>query len=145
MCSRIRSRSKRHKATPAEKDALDKVFEYACCAHCGMRPIERHHVVPRGQGGDDVAEDLCPLCRSCHGKLEGHESEWRAIAMSVRSYVFARPERLAYVLGKLGEDRLDARYPALAERCARVVYRDFGNWARCNRQVTCKRGDREAA
>jgi len=31
--------------------------------------IERHHLVRRSQGGDDVPENIVPLCGACHRKL----------------------------------------------------------------------------
>ncbi len=34
------------------------------CLGCGHgRDIQAHHLVSRGQGGDDVAKNLVPLCR----------------------------------------------------------------------------------
>ena len=31
--------------------------------------IEFHHLIRRSQGGDDVAENIVPLCGACHRKL----------------------------------------------------------------------------
>ena len=45
------------------------------CVICGGIDISIHHILPRGQGGDDVWENLVPLCGSgttgCHGGVEG--------------------------------------------------------------------------
>ena len=41
-----------------------------CCATPGCRStrfLEVHHVVPRGQGGSNRAENLVTLCSRCHG------------------------------------------------------------------------------
>lgn len=79
------------------------------------RPVELHHIVPRSQGGDDLAENLCPLCHDCHTKLEGHETGWERVAASVRAYVIGNHSRCVYVVGKIGWDRLNSRYPMLSE------------------------------
>jgi len=31
--------------------------------------IELHHLIRRSQGGDDVADNIVPLCGACHRKL----------------------------------------------------------------------------
>lgn len=57
------------------------------CRLCGKPgPSQLHHVIPRDRGGDDVAENLVPLCAECHGFVEARvqdvcrrlvESLWR--------------------------------------------------------------------
>jgi 5-methylcytosine-specific restriction endonuclease McrA len=43
----------------------------AACAHCGSREdLVAHHKVPRKMGGLDVLENLEPVCRSCHPRIE---------------------------------------------------------------------------
>jgi 5-methylcytosine-specific restriction endonuclease McrA len=39
------------------------------CIGCGRRGAEAHHVTTRGSGGDDVPDNLMPLCRICHTKI----------------------------------------------------------------------------
>lgn len=42
------------------------------CISCGhARGVEAHHILRRSQGGDDVAANLVPLCRDCHGAVHG--------------------------------------------------------------------------
>lgn len=106
---------KREKASRKGWQAIHARFEHAVCTHCAMRPVELHHVVSRSQGGDDVAENLCPLCRSCHGILESHAPGWERVAASVRPYVLLNRGRCVYVIGKIGWDRFNARYPMLSE------------------------------
>lgn len=106
---------KREKASRKGWEAIHAQFEYAVCTHCALRPIELHHVVSRSQGGDDVVENLCPLCHVCHMKLEGHETGWERVAASVRQYVILSRPRCVYVIGKIGWDRFNARYPMLNE------------------------------
>jgi hypothetical protein len=107
---------KRLRASGAQEKKIRAAFEFACCTACGMRPVERHHVVPRSQSGDDVIENLCPLCHGCHTKLEGHESGWERIAAAVRVYVLTNRPRCVYVIGKIGWDRFNKRYPLQESR-----------------------------
>lgn len=126
---------RRHKATPAEKRELDRAFEHACCVKCGIAYQHKHHIVFRGaDSGDDVLENLAPMCNSCHDRFHGRAGGWERVSQAIRNYIYQDPGRLAYVLERLGQDRLDRRYPPLASQCARVVYRDFGNWAQCHLQ-----------
>jgi hypothetical protein len=58
----------------------EKLREEGCCRICDRRPtghpldaLNRMHIVPRGQGGDDVDDNIVPGCGSgatgCHGLL----------------------------------------------------------------------------
>jgi len=43
----------------------------AQCRYCGSRDdLVAHHKVPRRLGGLDVLENLEPVCRSCHPRVE---------------------------------------------------------------------------
>ncbi len=106
---------KRVRASQGEWSDLHQLFEHAVCVHCAQRPVELHHITPKSQGGDDVAENLCPLCRTCHTKLEGHESGWERVASSVRVYVLTDRARCVYAVEKIGWERLSQRYPLLNE------------------------------
>lgn len=52
------------------------------CVACGRPPGSVHHVIPRGEGGDDVAANLVLLCGTgttgCHGAHHGNPwyPEW---------------------------------------------------------------------
>jgi hypothetical protein len=77
-------------------------------------PLSRHHLVPRGRfglgGGDDVDENLVPVCgdgsRGCHGAIERREPGYR---QRLRGRLKA--VEVAYVLGKRGAAWLDRHYP----------------------------------
>lgn len=40
-----------------------------CTACESSNGVEGHHVKHRGAGGDDIEENLLPLCRWCHIKI----------------------------------------------------------------------------
>ena len=48
----------------------DQGRECGSCGH-GMG-VEAHHILSRAQGGDDVLENLFPLCAGCHRALHGN-------------------------------------------------------------------------
>lgn len=43
------------------------------CRMCGRSEglADVHHIIKRSQGGDDSADNLMTLCRSCHNKEHG--------------------------------------------------------------------------
>jgi 5-methylcytosine-specific restriction endonuclease McrA len=70
---------------------------------CGgvLSPIEYHHVVSRSHGGDDVADNIVPLCAICHGMVT--RRVFPEASLADRLY---EPER-AYVVSKLGEHAME--------------------------------------
>jgi hypothetical protein len=43
----------------------------ASCSYCGSRDhLVAHHKVPRRLGGLDLLENLEPVCRGCHPRIE---------------------------------------------------------------------------
>lgn len=36
------------------------------CLHCGVTPVDPHHVTSVKAGGDDVATNILPVCRAAH-------------------------------------------------------------------------------
>lgn len=58
-------------------DALRRArLRWDACAACGGDPGSVHHVLPRGEQGDDVEGNLMVLCGNgtlgCHGALHGN-------------------------------------------------------------------------
>ena len=43
------------------------------CAVCNKQAVDLHHVIRRSAGGTDDAENLIPVCRSCHKRAEFKE------------------------------------------------------------------------
>ena len=70
-----------------------KVKAEPLCRACRLeRAVDGHHVLLRSQGGDDVEDNIVPLCRACH--RDYHEAR---IGLRI-----TLDERL-YVLTKLGQ------------------------------------------
>lgn len=61
---------RRKVASPKQWQAIfaDKQGPCRLCAAAG--PSQMHHLVPRDRGGDDVAENMIPLCAACHQLVE---------------------------------------------------------------------------
>lgn len=83
---------------------------FPVCELCEERASETaHHVVPRGQGGDDLDVNLAMLCgdgtRGCHGRVE-ESAHYRS---KLRAKL--RPETVAYAIARMGEGWLDGKYP----------------------------------
>lgn len=119
VCSPDPKPVRRLRASQSDWDIIRKGFAGARCLACGEAAESLHHVVPRSQGGDDVAANMAPLCgdgtRGCHGILEAHAPGWERVANAVRVYVILDKDRCLYVVGKLGWERFANRYPLLSE------------------------------
>lgn len=98
-----------------DKDAgRAKVLMEGRCRCCGRTwSLNRMHLVPKGQGGDDVDDNIAPGCGSgttgCHGALTAHTRDWRIVAARLRENLTA--DEIAYCLAKKGQDWLDRTYP----------------------------------
>ena len=98
-----------------DKDAgRAKVLMEGRCRCCGRTwSLNRMHLVPKGQGGDDVDDNIAPGCGSgttgCHGALTAHTRDWRIVAARLRENQTA--DEIAYCLAKKGQDWLDRTYP----------------------------------
>ncbi len=58
----------------------------AACVACGSREdLVAHHKMPRRYGGLDVLENLEPVCRSCHPRVERE-------AVAAAKLAWERPE-----------------------------------------------------
>lgn len=78
-----------------------------------VRASNTHHLLGRGQRGDDLPENLIPMCghgsAGCHGALHGNPYEsplgGRVTAQDVRQAIGlnVRPPEVAYLVWKLGE------------------------------------------
>ena len=76
-------------------------------AQCGA--VEYHHLVSRQDGGDDVPDNIVPLCGHCHRMVTAREGEHcRSLLSNLTDGEYA------YMIDKGGED-----YP---ERAYGIVY-----------------------
>jgi hypothetical protein len=104
---------KRHKATRAEWEYIHQHFAGACCVACGMAYQHLHHIAFRkADSGDDVLENLAPMCLSCHERFHKRSQGWERVAAAIRQYVIVNNERRRYAEAALGE-RFNSRYPCL--------------------------------
>jgi hypothetical protein len=79
------------------------------CRVSGLSPhmgVELHHLCPRSQGGDDVANNLVPLSREVHRKVEANDYETRS-----RLRANLSDAEIAYCIEKKGHAWLERRYP----------------------------------
>jgi hypothetical protein len=84
--------------------------ERRCRVCCQPYDLTRHHLVPVSLGGDDVDDNIVPLCgdgtRGCHGLVEDFRADYRhALRLTMAA------EEVAYVVAKKGEAWLDRYYP----------------------------------
>jgi 5-methylcytosine-specific restriction endonuclease McrA len=101
---------KRFRATAAGWVDLRARKLLGLCRVCeDAKAVSLHHVLPRSQGGDDVAENLVELCgdgtTGCHGLVEARDP-WARSLLGQRLTV---PER-AYVITKQSVAWLEKNY-----------------------------------
>lgn len=105
-----------------DTDAVRRArLRWDACAACGGDAGSAHHVVPKGERGDDVEANLLMLCghgtAGCHGAEHGNpyvkvigifqerrDAAWvhRRIGLTI---LHDRPDTIAYVLSKMGSER----------------------------------------
>ncbi len=56
----------RRKVASPKQWASIRAAKLGPCRVCGVNRPQLHHVVPRSSGGDDVADNMTPLCPDCH-------------------------------------------------------------------------------
>ena len=72
------------------------------CEITGQKPAEIHHVISRGQSGDDVPENLVTLERGLHAKITAEDECARM--MLGDHLLLNRFDVILYVRQKLGEE-----------------------------------------
>lgn len=118
---RVKASREQWKKLQAEKQGPCRV----CGASAYLGYTGLHHLVPRSQGGDDVPDNLVPLCGSgtmgCHGKVEA-----RDLYACHRLRVNLTLAEFDYMLTKKGDVWADTKYPprnALTEESPVGKYR----------------------
>lgn len=69
------------------------------------RYVEFHHVVSRADGGDDVADNIVPLCRECHACITG-----RNLVLSRNMLGSLTDAEYAYMIQRGGENYPERAY-----------------------------------
>jgi 5-methylcytosine-specific restriction endonuclease McrA len=73
--------------------------------------IQLHHVVPRDFHGDDVADNIAPLCPDCHRLVTARDPD------ACRSFVASLTDaEYAYLIDKAGEGAAERIYGIEYER-----------------------------
>lgn len=96
---------KRVKASQAEWDRL-REEKLDGCRICGTsHGLQLHHIVPRSQGGGDVAPNLVCVCWVCHTHIENREQQSR-LELGLR----LTDAELAYAVNAKGVDWVAEHY-----------------------------------
>jgi 5-methylcytosine-specific restriction endonuclease McrA len=90
--------TKRYRATAGEWKTIRREFQRETCRICGKPWNELHHIMSRGQSGDDVSVNLAPLCSDCHRAITNRDQDARAVLGTNLT-----PENLGYLRYKLGQ------------------------------------------
>lgn len=101
--------AKRYRASASEWRTLRELKEGPCRVCRVQWGTNLHHLVPRGLGGDDTADNLVPLCGSgttgCHGLVEIHDD-----TACLRLGASLTTNERGYVISKKGAYYLSDRY-----------------------------------
>jgi 5-methylcytosine-specific restriction endonuclease McrA len=100
-------RYRRKVASPKQWQAIEAAKRGPCrvCKDAPRMLIELHHVVPRDRHGDDVADNIVPLCPDCH-----HGVELREPAHCRLMLTRLTDAEYAYAVGKGGEGVFERVY-----------------------------------
>jgi len=82
-----------------DRDFLDSFHDLRCSA-CSKRGTEPAHIKTRGSGGDDVWENLLPLCRLHHSMQ--HQIGWLKFATKFESVLLDLKAR-GWVFNEFGK------------------------------------------
>ena len=105
---------------------IEKLRREGRCRVCKRKPsghyvdaLNRMHLVPKSQRGDDVDDNIVPGCGSgtagCHGVLTSRNRDgatgrtWEEVAGALRATL--TKEEIAYVVAKKSAAWLDEHYP----------------------------------
>lgn len=91
---------KRHRASKQEWDRI-AALKAGPCRVCSRRGpfLELHHLVRRGHGGDDVPDNLVPVCRADHEALHSRRPTIGRLLLTRLS-----DAEYAYMIERGGED-----------------------------------------
>jgi HNH endonuclease len=107
-------RYRRIVASPKQWQAIESA-KRGPCRVCTARPVNEpialHHLVRRGDGGDDVADNIVPVCFPCHFSLHN-----RAPAIGRLLLTRLSDAEYAYMVERGGEDYAERAYGITYQR-----------------------------
>jgi len=86
----------------AAKARVLEIYDYKCANYevCGNDDVTVHHIIFKREGGEDIVENYCVLCRECHAKLhekvdvmEGYSGGLSKKEKKRRRAIFRRKKR----------------------------------------------------
>lgn len=101
-------RYRRKVASPKQWQAISAAKMGPCrvCANAGSYTAHLlHHIVFREDGGDDIADNIVPLCAGCHNGIHLREPAHGRLLLSRLS-----DAEYSYMIGKGGEDYPERAY-----------------------------------
>lgn len=101
----------RHVATRDEWEAICDLKDGPCRIGSGSYWVDHAHLVPRAQGGDDIADNIIPLGHEAHMLYHDRGKGWEHVAHMIRASL-THAEK-GYVLHKKGYQWLDEHYPSV--------------------------------
>ena len=87
-----------------------------CSACCSRDDLQHHHLITRGEAGDDDERNLITLCGSCYAKLRARRANGARAAAAAGERARAFAERLRPVLAPLGDLSANAAAQELTRR-----------------------------
>jgi 5-methylcytosine-specific restriction endonuclease McrA len=106
-------RYKRKVASPKQWQAISEAKRGPCrvCSDRNPALLELHHLVSRQDHGDDLADNLVPLCRPCHDAITRRVETVSRLLLSRLS-----DAEYAYMIQRGGEDYFERAYGVSYER-----------------------------
>lgn len=86
-----------------DPEAVKNRIKGARCRNCPDRASDGHHILLRSQGGDDVEDNIMPLCRECHYTYHHLGTQTLRVTLDEKLYVLTKLGQVA------GMDYLERR------------------------------------
>lgn len=98
-------RYRRKVASPKQWQAIIAAKGKVCRTCHTWKNVQYHHIVPRDFGGDDVADNIVPLCGYSHDGVTQRRQKY------VHEFLASLSDaEYAYAVGKAGEDWAERIY-----------------------------------
>jgi hypothetical protein len=88
------------------------------CPTCyEKKPLTKHHVIPKKNGGKGLKENYFYVCRECHDEVHFMESKFQKIHRYMKEYPNSTPEELMKKFNAKKETVVMVRYPEYGIKC----------------------------